>query len=250
MTPQTFPPLKGFTRLIALLLAVMLTSGCVSQPAKLSDPVKDPWEPFNRNMYGFNQVVDRAIYKPVAKGYDAVVPSAPRRGISNFFHNLQYPLTFVNLMLQGKVTRAMEATGRFLMNISLGGLGFFDVATKAGIPQYNEDFGQTLAVWGWKNSNYLVVPFLGPFTVRDIGGRGIVGYVSPTAWAIREHNLYAPLILELISIRSSLLQIDQDIAESSDPYLFVRDAYLQNREFEIYDGDPPAPDYDALLEEY
>ena len=120
------------------------------------------------------------------------------------------------------------------------------------MPDYDEDLGQTLAVWGWEDSRYLVVPFLGPFTVRDLGGRGIVGYFSPTAWYVREQDewvQYAPLILDFISLRASLLPFEEDIQKSSDPYSFIRDAYLQNREFKIYDGEPPAPDYDSLLEE-
>jgi phospholipid-binding lipoprotein MlaA len=153
------------------------------------------------------------------------------------------------LLLQGKVEDALESTGRFLMNSTLGLLGFIDVATKAGMPQYDEDFGQTLAAWGWKESRYLVVPFLGPFTVRDLGGRGVAGYLSPTMYMIREHDNYWPLIIDLVSLRAELLPFDKDLKESNDPYALVRDAYLQNREYKIYDGDPPAPDYDAMLEE-
>jgi len=240
------PPGKAAPALLTLLLT-MLLAGCANQP--VTDPIADPWEPFNRNIHAFNDGVDDAIVKPIAKGYDAIMPDAPQRGVRNFFNNLQYPVTFVNLLLQGKVNDSLTATGRFLMNSTLGLFGFFDVAGKAGMPEFDEDLGQTLGVWGWEDSRYLVVPFLGPFTVRDLGGRGIVGYFSPTAWIIREHDTYAPLILDLISLRASLLPLEPNIEASSDPYAFVRDAYLQRREFLIYDGDPPAPDYDALLED-
>ena len=231
---------------LALLLAV-LAAGCSNHP--VTDPVKDPWEPYNRGVHEFNDSVDRAIVKPIAKGYDAVMPDAPQRGVRNFFNNLQYPVTFINLLLQGKVDESLTATGRFLMNSTLGLFGFFDVASKAGMPEFDEDFGQTLGVWGWEDSRYLVMPLLGPFTVRDLGGRGIVGYYSPTGWAIREHDAYAPLILDLISLRADLLSLEPDIEASSDPYAFIRDAYLQRRQFLIYDGDPPAPDYESLLED-
>jgi phospholipid-binding lipoprotein MlaA len=240
---------RSTARLSVFLLAAALTGGCASQPSTAGRTQGDPWEPFNRGVHDFNMGFDRAVVRPIARGYDTVMPDAPQRGVRNFFRNLEYPVTFLNLLLQGKVSESLEATGRFLMNSTLGLLGFFDVATKAGMPRYDEDFGQTLAVWGWKDSRYLVVPFLGPFTVRDLGGRGIVGYASPLAYAAREYNTYAPIIVDLITLRAALLPLDQDIEASNDPYAFIRDAYLQHREFEIYDGDPPAPDYDALLEE-
>ncbi len=235
---------------IFLLLAIALfASGCATSNATLTNPDIDPWEPYNRKMHGFNEGFDRAIFRPVAKAYDKVMPDAPQRGVRNFFRNLGYPVTFLNLLAQGKFKESVTATGRFLMNTTVGLLGFFDVATKAGVPDYREDLGQTLAVWGWKDSRYLVVPFLGPFTVRDLGGRGIVGYFDPVSYAMREHNLYWPLLLDLVSVRAELLPLQPDIDNANDPYVFVRDVYLQNREFNIYDGDPPEPDYDSLLEE-
>jgi len=153
-------------------------------------------------------------------------------------------------LLQGKMERAFTSTGRFLMNSSIGLLGFFDVATKVGIPYYDEDFGQTLAVWGWKDSRYLVMPVIGPYTVRDLLGRGFYGYFHPVSYMIREHNNYWPLAVDLISLRAELLPLQADIDAAADPYVLVRDVWLQNREFNIYDGDPPAPDYDSMLEEY
>jgi len=234
------------------LLAALTLAGCASQPAKLTSPVDDPWEHSNRNVHAFNMAIDKAIVKPIAKGYDAIMPDAPQRGVRNFFRNLQWPVTFVNLILQGHIEDSLISTGRFLMNSTLGLAGFFDVATKAGIEDFDEDFGQTLAVWGWKKSRYLVVPFLGPYTVRDLGGGGVtslVSYFDPVTYMIRQHNNYVPLIVDLVSLRAALLPYDKDIQEANDPYAFIRDAYLQNREYKIYNGEPPAPDYDALLEE-
>ena len=234
----------------ALLLVCLALAGCASQPANLTDPERDPWEHYNRNIHAFNQGFDKAIFRPVAKGYDYIMPDAPQRGVRNFFRNLNYPVTLLNSLLQGKPEHALTATGRFLMNSSLGLLGFFDVATKAGIPYYDEDFGQTLAVWGWKESRYLEMPFLGPYTLRDLLGRSFYGYFHPISYAIREHDNYWPMAADLISLRAELLPLQADIDAAADPYVLIRDVYLQRREFDIYDGDPPAPDYDALLEEY
>ena len=240
---------RGVVRFCCLALVMLLVTACAAQPANLADPVYDPWQPFNRKMHKFNMKFDKAISKPIAKGYDKIIPEAPKRGVRNFFRNLWFPVTFLNLILQGKFEESLVATTRFFMNSTLGLLGILDVATKAGVPYYDEDFGQTLAVWGWKQSRYLVVPFLGPFTVRDLGGRGVVGYFSPTAYFARRYHNYAPLIVDLISLRADLLPFDREIEASNDPYILIRDAYLQNREYQIYDGDPPSPDYDALLEE-
>jgi phospholipid-binding lipoprotein MlaA len=240
----------GLLRWIAVCCCGLLLTGCASRSATLTDPERDPWENYNRKIHAFNQGFDRAIFRPVAKGYDYIMPDAPQRGVRNFFRNLGYPVTLLNSLLQGKFERALTSTGRFVMNSTVGLLGFFDVATKSGVPHYNEDFGQTLAVWGWKDSRYLVMPFLGPYTLRDLTGRSFYGYFHPISYAIREHNNYVPLVVDLITLRAELLPFQADVDAASDPYVLIRDVYLQNREFEIYDGEPPAPDYDALLEEY
>jgi phospholipid-binding lipoprotein MlaA len=136
------------------------------------------------------------------------------------------------------------------MNSTIGGLGFSDVATRVDIPEYKEDFGQTLAVWGWKNSRYLVMPVFGPYTARDFIGRGFYGYFHPVSYVAREYNNYIPMVVDLISIRAELMPFQAELDAANDPYVLVRDVWLQNREFEIYDGNPPEPDYEALLEEY
>ena len=244
-----------------VLMAMLMLAGCASQTANLTNPEADPWEASNRRVYGFNTAVDKAILKPVAKGYDVIMPDAPQRGVRNFFRNLQWPVTAINLLLQGRVEDSLIATGRFLMNSTLGLAGFFDVATKAGIENFDEDFGQTLAVWGWKNSRFIMVPLIGPATIRDFSSEGVASYgigsflnplgdfLNPTGYMIREHNNSVPFIIDLISLRASFLPYDKDIREAADPYAFVRDAYLQSRRFNIYNGEPPAPDYDSLLEE-
>ena len=216
----------------------------------MTDPERDPWESYNRKIHAFNMGLDKAIFRPVAQGYDYIMPDAPQRGVRNFFRNLAYPVTFLNLILQGKFTDALTATGRFVVNSTVGLLGFFDIASKEGIPAYNEDMGQTLATWGWSNSRYLVMPLFGPFTARDFLGRGFYGYFHPVSYAAREHNNYVPMVVDLITLRASLLPFDEDIKNAHDPYTLIRDAYLQRREYLIFDGDPPAPDYDSLLEDY
>jgi phospholipid-binding lipoprotein MlaA len=237
-------------KMLAGFLLILVLSGCASQTATLSDPVADPWESYNRRIHAFNTGLDNAILKPVAKGYDVVMPEAPKRGVRNFFRNLAYPVTFLNLLLQGKFEDSLVATGRFLMNSTVGVLGFFDVATKQDIPKFDEDLGQTLAIWGWKDSRYLVMPLFGPFTVRDFVGRGFYGYFHPISYMAREHNNYVPMIADIITLRASLLPFEKDLQAASDPYLLIRDAFLQNRRFRIYDGDPPAPDYESMLEDY
>ncbi|NCF61808.1 MAG: VacJ family lipoprotein [Gammaproteobacteria bacterium] len=238
-------------RLIILVLSLGgVVTGCSSQPVTLTDPERDPWEAYNRKIHAFNMGFDRAIFRPVAKGYDVIMPDAPQRGVRNFFRNLAYPVTFLNLILQGKFEDSLTATGRFLANSTFGVLGFFDVATKADIPKFDEDMGQTLAVWGWKDSRYLVMPFFGPYTARDFLGRGFYGYFHPISYVAREYNNYVPLVVDLITLRAELLPFQEEMESAADPYVLIRDVWLQNRQYKIYDGDPPAPDYDALLEEY
>ncbi|MEJ2382933.1 MAG: VacJ family lipoprotein [Xanthomonadales bacterium] len=232
----------------ALIVLGLALTACSSRQVQPSAPDIDPWESYNRKMHAFNMGFDRVLMRPIARGYDAVMPDAPQRGVRNFFRNLSYPVTFLNLLLQGKFEASANATGRFLVNSTLGLFGFFDVASKGGMERYDEDFGQTMAVWGWKESRYLVMPFIGPYTVRDLLGRSFYGYFHPISYRIREYDDYSLLVLDLITLRAELLPFQQQIDNANDPYVLVRDVYLQNREFEIYDGDPPIPDYDALLE--
>jgi len=235
---------------ICILLVAIFLNGCASQPATMTDPERDPWEKYNRKVHAFNMGLDKAIFRPVAKGYDVIMPDAPQRGVRNFFRNLAYPVTFLNLILQGKVDDSLTATGRFLMNSTIGLLGFFDVASKAGMPNFNEDMGQTLAVWGWKESRFLVMPIFGPYTARDFLGRGFYGYFHPISYYARVEGNYVPMVVDLVTLRASLLPLDEDLRNANDPYVLIRDAYLQRMEFLIFDGDPPVPDYEALLEDY
>jgi len=235
---------------LAVLSLATLLAGCAGQPITPGDPERDPWEAYNRKIHAFKMELDRYVMRPVARGYDAVMPDAPQRGVRNFFRNLSFPVDFLNLVLQGKFGDSVQATTRFLINTTVGLGGFFDVATREGIPRYEEDFGQTLAVWGWSESRYLVMPLFGPYTVRDFLGRSFYGYFHPLSYLAREKNSYSLIVVDLVTLRAELLPFDQQVEEAADPYVLIRDVYLQNREFKIYDGDPPAPDYDALLEDF
>ena len=156
---------RGLTTFGIVLLSLIL-SGCAGTQNRNTDPEKDPWEGFNRKVYAFNDELDKVV-RPIAVGYDKIMPDPFQRGVGNFFRNLDSPVTIVNQVLQGKFKQSGSTIGRFLLNTTIGVFGFFDVATKIGMPYYNEDLGQTLASWGYLDSRYLMLPLLGPSTFRD-----------------------------------------------------------------------------------
>jgi len=244
---------KHSRRIKRLLLALtLLMSGCASIPQdELSDPVLDPWENFNRGMFEFNYKLDKAVLRPIAKGYSKVTPGPLQNGIENFLTNLSYPKTILNLLLQGKPKQSAIGLGRFLINSTIGLAGFADVASKADIPRHNEDFGQTLAKWGWTESRYLMLPLMGPTTVRDGAGTrflfGPDGYFDPINYLAREEDQYLPVIFKVLSTRARLLPQDSTLDQAFDPYILLRDAWMQQRDFKIYDGEPPLPDYEDFL---
>lgn len=217
------------------LLGMLGLTGCASQANK------DPLEGLNRGIYKFNDVADRAVIKPVASAYTKVTPSPIRKGVSNFFSNLGSITTVVNDLLQLKFAHAFTDAGRFVINSTFGLAGFIDVAAMDNIPKHSEDFGQTLGHWGVGNGAYLVLPFLGPSTVRDTTGL-VVDTVStdPIKYThnigeIRLHNQLRAA--QLVNRRSELLNATDLVDEASlDPYAFMRDAYLQNRASAVQDG--------------
>lgn len=225
--------------------AVLFITGCASTPPQSGALAPDPLKPMNRVMYLMNDVMDRVVLKPTAKTYVNVVPGPVRDGVHNVFLNLEQPIVIVNDALQGKFGQAGADTGRFLANTTFGVLGFFDVATPMGLEQHNEDFGQTLAVWGVPSGPYLVLPLLGPSTFRGAGGSYVDGAYNPlgiyTVDDVRTRN--AATLLFGVDTRSQLLGFDKQIQSAFDPYVFIRDAYLQHRQFVIYDGNPPPPQY-------
>jgi phospholipid-binding lipoprotein MlaA len=244
ITPMNFLKNNWLTVSLCMLLA-----GCAGTQSRQTDLEIDPWEGFNRKMHSMNMTLDRYVARPVAVVYNKVMPDPLQRGVSNFFRNLDYPVTFINQLLQGKFKESGINTGRFLLNSTVGLLGFIDVATKVGMPEYDEDFGQTLAGWGYGSSRYLVLPVFGPSTIRDGIGRSLYGYFHPVSYVVREERYYSPLVLDLIQTRAGFLNQDDMLEETYDPYTLIRDSWLQNREFKLYDGDPPLADYDAFLED-
>lgn len=193
----------------------------------------DPWEPFNRKVHTFNNAVDRGIARPLATAYTHVVPRFARTGVSNFFSNLRAPVTITNQLLQGRGADAWDSLGRFLMNSTLGIGGLFDPASKAMVPRRNEDFGQTLGVWGWRRSRYVELPFFGPRTVRDVFGLAGDIPLSPMR-RIEEDKIRIGLQgLQLVDTRAQLLAIDDLRDTAVDEYSLVRDAWMQRRNYQI-----------------
>ena len=224
-------------------------TACAGTQNQHTDPENDPWEGFNRKVYAFNDGLDKVV-RPIAVGYDKVMPDPFQRGVGNFFRNLDAPVTFVNTLLQGKWTQSADVFGRFLINSTIGLLGFFDVASRMGIPFYNEDLGQTLATWGYQDSRYLLLPFFGPSTLRDGVGRLTDSYYHPVGRAIHGRNVWGYFIVRGIDQRARYLDQDSELENAYDPYVLMRDVWLQNRLYQIHDGDPPLTDYDLYLEDY
>jgi len=207
--------------------------------------VNDPWQGYNRGMHRFNRSVDKNFAKPIAKGYKKITPKPIRTGISNVFVNLFQPLSAVHFLLQGRPGAAAAALGRFALNATLGLVGLFDPATDAGIPLRREDLGQTFAVWGWDNSRYFELPFLGPSTLRDTFGFAGDFQVSPFGYLHKPERYYV-FGLYLIDLRAGALAGEKLVrGGDGDDYVLIRDAYLQNRDFQIHDrtARDELPDY-------
>ena len=221
---------KGLVALAALFLA-----GCASLPNGKPDP-RDPLERFNRSMFAFNDAMDKAILKPTAKAYKKVLPQFARTGVNNFFNNLNTVGTAVNDVLQGKMRQAGRDSARFLMNSTLGLGGLFDPASAAGLELNDEDFGQTFGKWGMKPGPYLMLPFVGPSTFRDTFGKLADQFTYPVYWLEDDSTRIIIRGVNLIDIRAGLLDLDEQINRSYDRYAFVRNAWLQRREFQVTDG--------------
>ncbi|MBW3566829.1 MAG: VacJ family lipoprotein [Proteobacteria bacterium] len=226
-----------------ILLSLVLATACASLPEGTERSEHDPWERYNRAMYTFNDAVDQAVLRPTAKGYRAVTPDFLEHGISNFFSNLSYPVVIVNQFLQGDFGDGLRDTGRFAINTVLGIGGLFDPATGMGLEANNEDFGQTLGVWGVSDGPYLVLPFLGPSTVRDTAGSYIDSEINPMFEYFEEPDRYYLLALRIVDLRAQLLDLDAQLQTTYDPYTFMRDAYLQRREYLVNDGKVEQQDY-------
>lgn len=242
------PPLVALRRL-GTLLAVAFLAGCATsggQKVEAQNP-QDPWEPFNRTMYQFNQDFDQAVLKPAAQGYRNLAPGPVRQGVGNFFDNLYDITVLVNDCLQLKGERATNTAGRLIFNTTFGLLGVIDIATPAGLPAHEEDFGQTLGYWGVESGPYLVLPFFGPSSARD--GIGLIGdvYTDPVRYVEDDWAKWSLIALRTVDRRATLLRAGRVVEEAAlDPYSFVRDSYLQRRRYLIHDGAPPTPEFDEL----
>ncbi len=218
-----------------LLLGMLTILFNVAGQITLAAPInpQDPYESFNRGIYEFNELLDKVLLKPIATFYNAVVPRPLNKGISNFFANIDTLPTIANDILQINIYQAANDGWRFVINSTIGILGFFDVASEIGLEPNKEDFGLTLAEWGYKNSNYLVLPFFGPSTPRDAIGLpvdyylfSIYPYIHPLL------DRYALYGLGVISRRAALLSFQNVMEEVAvDKYVFLRDAYMQRRAY-------------------
>ena len=226
---------KAFLALAALMLA-----GCATLPSGKPDP-RDPLERFNRSMFVVNDALDRAVARPVAKAYVKVTPRFVRTGIGNVFNNLNTLGTAVNDALQGKMREAGRDSARFLMNSTLGLGGLFDPASAAGLELNDEDFGQTFGKWGMKPGPYLMLPLLGPSTFRDSFGKLADQFTYPVYWLEDDSTRLIIRGVSLLDMRAGLLDLDEQLDRSYDRYAFVRNAWLQRREFQVTDGDIEDP---------
>ena len=234
-------------------VAALLLPPIVTGPAAAQAP-EDPLEPLNRRIFAFNQVVDGAFIEPAAIVYDGVVPAPVRGSVHNVFLNLSEPVNILNAALQGDGEHFGDSLGRLLINSTLGLGGLFDVAGNLE-PEFRreyrrEDFGQTMAVWGWKDSAYFVIPVFGPSTIRDTGGFAVDfaatpwGFFAPTSVTIPLAGVRA------VDARSQVLDELEELERSSlDFYASLRSVFLQRRRNEIYNGNPPEPEGRDIFEE-
>lgn len=223
------------TKLLVLIVAAGLLGGCAT-----SGNPKDPVEGFNRAMFAFNEGLDKVIIKPVATGYDAVLPAPVQTGVTNFFGNIADLFIGINNVLQGKVAAGFGDFGRVAINTTVGILGVIDVATNVGLEKHEEDFGQTFGRWGAGSGAYIVLPLFGSRDVRDTAGLVLDIAADPVANHGHVPTRNTALVLRFVNDRANLLPADKVIDEAAlDKYSYVRDAYLQRRRSLIYDGNAP-----------
>ncbi len=236
---------KGFSSMLAIpwITGILLLSGCANQQIAQYEMVEvDPYEGFNRTMFGFNETVDTYVAEPISDAYIWVTPRFVQTGVSNFFDNLKGVNIVLNDFMQGKGKQGAEDAGRFLINSTIGIFGLFDVASKIGLEQNNEDFAQTLAVWGVSSGPYLVLPLLGPTTTRGIPGGIFDAAANPAT--------YVAAPVQLLNVLNARANADAElnfIKEAAlDPYVFTRESFLQYRNNLIKDG--KFDDIDDLLD--
>jgi phospholipid-binding lipoprotein MlaA len=227
-------------KITVVIAALAISAGCASS----GDP-RDPIEGFNRGVYTFNENFDEYIFNPVARGYHTITPAPVDKSITNFFNNIDDVTVAINDLLQFEFMNAAQDVGRIALNSTIGILGLFDVASQMDLEKRNEDFGQTLAYWGVGSGPYLVLPILGPSNVRDTAGIVVDRNFDPISYIDHIPTRNTVIVLKAIDLRADLLAVDdlkETITQGVDPYDFFKDAYLQRREWLIYDGEPPEDD--------
>ncbi len=232
------------------LAILALLQACATLPQGAQPDPRDRFERANRTVYKFNDALDRAVAKPVARAYVSTTPAPVRTGVSNFFGNLGYTKVMLNDLLQGKVTQFFSDTARLVVNTTVGIGGLFDPAGQMGLPAHDEDFGQTLGKWGAPPGPFLMLPLLGPSDVRD--GLGLVAdrFSEPDTYLIDSWNAHIGLTVgSLLDSRASLLGTDEMLSNSHDPYALMRNAYLQRRAYQVKDGTPSSDDDVEIIDD-
>ena len=216
------------------LARLFFCAGVVLAPMAAQAAEEDPWESVNRVTFRFNDIIDTYAFKPIAQGYQFIAPQFVEDGVHNFFNNIGDVGNFANNVLQAKPAAAGVDTARLIFNTTFGLLGFIDVGTKMGLQRSDEDFGQTLGYWGVSSGPYVVLPLMGPSTVRDAIAKYPDTYTSPYRYIDHVPTRNTALGVNLIDTRASLLSAERLI--NGDKYIFIRNAFLQNREFRVKDG--------------
>ena len=233
---------------LALAAAVLCGAGCAGPRGPVAGPGADPWEPFNRKVFAFNEALDDAVLQPAARGYEAAVPELLRSVVGNMFSNIGDLWVAANQLMQGKPKDALADLARFAINTvcSLGGMA--DVATSMGLEKHREDFGQTLGRWGVASGPYLVLPLFGPSSMRDAPGLAVDLISDPMHFVGSDGQRNNAHVLRLVDARAGLLRSGRVLEGAAlDKYSFLRDSYLQRRRSQVFDGDPPpVPDDDDV----
>jgi len=220
---------------IILIPFLLVTSGC-SYQGNLAPDDSDPYEKSNRGFFEFNEKLDEAILEPVADTYDVVVPEVAQTRFINFIKNAESPINIVNLFLQGRPLDSLESLLNFSINSTIGILGIFDPASKMELKTYDEDFGQTLGIWGFEEGSYWMTPILGPYTTRHTVGDLIDNLFNPLTYIDNGASRYGIKIFDKIQERSDLSPLEDELYGSYDPYQYIRDSYLDNRKYKLKNG--------------
>lgn len=241
------PVLHSMIKLITIVM-ILLLQACASVEGPADE--NDPLESYNRAMYAFNDGFDTYLHRPVAEVYDDYTPKPIKSGIANFFSNVGDVVVITNDLLQLKFEQMISDFSRLIVNSTFGVLGLFDVATPMGLPKHEEDFGQSLGYWGVGKGAYLVLPILGDSTIRDSIGYVVDLQYHPITQIEDSSALWATAILYSIDTRAQLLSASKILQQAAlDPYSFRRDAYLQRRQYLIYDGTPPSSTNQDIIDD-